>query len=110
MVQLWALLAIMKDFFWELSGYVVLIAEHSPRSWRGLFVFLSLLLLMKTTAAGSISLKTVLSSFSFAGDFLGSGWKGFSPTAGEQSIYRVVFLGRFRGMFWFYTTSEFSRT
>lgn len=79
MVQLWVLLAIMKGFFWELNGYVVLIAEHSPRSWRGLFVFLSLLLLIKTTAAGSISLKTALSSFSFAGDFLWSGCKGFFP-------------------------------
>lgn len=73
-------------------------------------MFLSLLLLIKTTAAGSISLRTALCSFSFAGDFLGSGFKGFSPTAGEQSIYRVVFLSRFRGIFWFYTTSEFCRT
>lgn len=55
MVQLWALLAIMKDFFWELNGYVVLIAEDSPRSWKGLFLFLSLLLLIKITAAGSTS-------------------------------------------------------
>lgn len=80
MVQLWALLAIMKDFFWELNGYVVLIAEDSPRSWKGFFfLFLSLLLLIKTTAAGSVSLKIALSSFSFAGVLSGEWVERFFP-------------------------------
>lgn len=88
MVQLRALLAIMKDFFGELNGYVVLIAEDSPRSWKGLFfVSFSLLLLIKTTAAGSVSLKIALSSFSFAGVLSGEWVETFFPPPRENKAF-----------------------
>lgn len=65
-----------------------LIAEDSPRSWKGLFfLFLSLLLLIKTTAAGNISLKIALSSFSFAGVLTGEWVERVFPPPQENKTF-----------------------